>query len=53
MTIDTDLAERRRSREETRVDAANSRSWLLLSALRDDAFDDAQLSRADQVILDC
>lgn len=53
MTIDTELAERRRSREETRVDPANARSWLLLSALRDDLFDDAQLSRADQVILDC
>jgi citrate lyase subunit beta / citryl-CoA lyase len=53
VTIQTDLAERRRSREETRVDAANARSWLLLSALRDEVFDDAQLSRADQVILDC
>jgi len=53
VTTETDLAERRRSREDTRVDPANSRSWLLLSALRDDMFDAAQLSRADQVILDC
>ncbi|WP_422723787.1 HpcH/HpaI aldolase/citrate lyase family protein [Isoptericola luteus] len=53
MTTETDLAERRRSREESRVDAANARSWLLLSALREDLFDAAQLSRADQVILDC
>ena len=53
MTTETDLADRRRTREETRVDPANARSWLLLSALRDDQFDAAQLSRADQVILDC
>ena len=53
MTTEIDLAERRRSREDTRVDPANARSWLLLSALRDDMFDAAQLSRADHVILDC
>ncbi|WP_425955233.1 HpcH/HpaI aldolase/citrate lyase family protein [Xylanimonas sp. McL0601] len=53
MTLDTSLDERRRSREETRVAPAHARSWLLLSALRDDAFDAAQLSRADQVVLDC
>jgi citrate lyase subunit beta/citryl-CoA lyase len=53
VTTDTPIDERRRTRERTRVDAANARSWLLLSALRDDVFDDAQLSRADQVILDC
>lgn len=52
MTND-DLTERRRSREARRVDAANSRSWLLLNALRADDFDAAQLSRADQVVLDC
>ncbi|TWH35123.1 citrate lyase subunit beta/citryl-CoA lyase [Isoptericola variabilis J7] len=53
MTTDTPLDERRRTREQTRVDARNARSWLLINALRDDVFDDAQLSRADQVILDC
>ena len=49
----SDLAARRRSREETRVAPAHARSWLLLNALRDDLYDDAALSRADQVILDC
>jgi citrate lyase subunit beta/citryl-CoA lyase len=53
VTLDTSLDERRRSREETRVAPAHARSWLLLSALRDDLFDAAQLSRADQVVLDC
>ena len=50
--MDSTLEERRSSREKTRVDAANARSWLLVSALRDDLFDAAQLSRADQVVLD-
>ena len=53
MTLDTSLDERRRSREQSRVVPAHARSWLLVSALHDDAFDDAQLSRADQVVLDC
>jgi citrate lyase subunit beta/citryl-CoA lyase len=53
VTTDTSLDERRRSREDTRVAPAHARSWLLLSALRTDLFDAAQLSRADQVILDC
>ncbi|WP_165400036.1 HpcH/HpaI aldolase/citrate lyase family protein [Xylanimonas ulmi] len=47
------LDERRRSREDARVCPTHARSWLLLSALRDDVFDAAQLSRADQVVLDC
>ncbi|MCL1872152.1 MAG: aldolase/citrate lyase family protein [Promicromonosporaceae bacterium] len=53
MTLEISLDERRRSRESTRVAPAHARSWLLLSALHDDAFDAAQLSRADQVVLDC
>jgi citrate lyase subunit beta/citryl-CoA lyase len=53
VTTDTSLDERRRSREDARVAPAHARSWLLLSALRTDLFDAAQLSRADQVILDC
>ncbi len=53
MTTDISLDERRRSREDARVAPAHARSWLLLSALRTDLFDAAQLSRADQVILDC
>lgn len=52
-TTSPDLDERRRSREATRVAPAHARSWLLLNALRDDLFDAAQLSRADQVLLDC
>jgi len=50
--VDTSLDERRRARELNRVDPANARSWLLVSALRDDLFDEAQLSRSDQVVLD-
>lgn len=53
MTTDISLDERRRSREDARVAPAHARSWLLLSALRTELFDAAQLSRADQVILDC
>ncbi|WP_418275060.1 HpcH/HpaI aldolase/citrate lyase family protein [Isoptericola jiangsuensis] len=52
MTTD-DLPTRRAAREDSRVDAANSRSWLLVNALKADLFDAAQLSRADQVVLDC
>lgn len=46
------LTERRAAREQTRVDGHNARSWQLVSALRVDSFDEAQLGRADQVILD-
>jgi citrate lyase subunit beta/citryl-CoA lyase len=46
------LAERRSAREEVRVRSEDARSWLLLSALHPERFDSAQLSRADQVILD-
>jgi citrate lyase subunit beta/citryl-CoA lyase len=53
MTTDTDLATLRETREAHRVAPANARSWLLLNALRADTFDAAQLSRADQVVLDC
>lgn len=52
MTTD-DLTARREARETTRVDAANSRSWLLVNALRTETFDAAEVSRADQVVLDC
>lgn len=51
MTRDS-LAVERRSREVTRVDARHARSWQLVSALRVDDFDQAQLGRADQIILD-
>ncbi|MFT4264360.1 MAG: aldolase/citrate lyase family protein [Nocardioides sp.] len=47
-----DLAERRRVREDVRVDDAHARSWQLVNALWLDRFDEAQLGRADQVILD-
>ncbi|GAA1976818.1 CoA ester lyase [Isoptericola halotolerans] len=52
MTTD-DLTALRHHRESRRVDAANARSWLLLNALRTQDFDAAQLSRADQLVLDC
>jgi citrate lyase subunit beta/citryl-CoA lyase len=48
-----DLTSRRADREESRVDATNSRSWLLVNALKSELFDASQLSRADQVVLDC
>ncbi|MCL2515946.1 MAG: aldolase/citrate lyase family protein [Microbacteriaceae bacterium] len=50
----TDIAldDRRRVRESTRVDGANARSWQLVSALQTHAFDQAQLGRADQIVLD-
>lgn len=53
VTDSTDLTARRVAREKTRVAPDYARSWLLLSAMRTDAFDDAQLSRADQILLDC
>jgi hypothetical protein len=53
VTDSTDLTARRAAREKTRVAPDYARSWLLLSAMRTDAFDDAQLSRADQILLDC
>lgn len=46
------LEDRRAAREATRVDGENARAWQLVSALATDAFDAAQLGRADQVILD-
>lgn len=48
----TALDERRTTREASRVDGENARSWQLVSALKAEAFDEAQLGRADQVILD-
>ncbi|WP_402462714.1 HpcH/HpaI aldolase/citrate lyase family protein [Isoptericola aurantiacus] len=53
MTIEDDITTLRSTRESARVDPANARSWLLLSALRSADFDAAQLSRADQLVLDC
>ncbi|WP_372461849.1 HpcH/HpaI aldolase/citrate lyase family protein [Antribacter soli] len=53
MTDHAALSERRATREKSRVAPDYARSWLLLSALRDDDFDRAQLSRADQIVLDC
>ncbi len=49
---ETRLDEQRQVRESKRVDPGNSRSWQLVSALRADEFDPAQLGRADQIILD-
>lgn len=49
---DTQLDAARAAREASRIGAADARSWLLLSALAVERFDAAQLSRADQVILD-
>src|SRR5690606_1760895 len=53
VTPETDLAARRAAREKSRVAPDYARAWLLLSAMRTELFDQAQLSRADQVILDC
>jgi len=50
---ESDLAPRRAAREKSRVAPDYARAWLLLSAMRTELFDKAQLSRADQVILDC
>lgn len=52
-TTESPLADRRAAREAARVTPAHARSWLLLSALQNERFDAAQLSRADQVVLDC
>jgi citrate lyase subunit beta/citryl-CoA lyase len=49
---DTALDDRRKVREDARVDGQNARSWQLVSALRDADFDVAQLGRADQIVLD-
>ena len=46
------LTQRRAAREQARVGARDARSWQLVNALRTEQFDDAQLGRADQVILD-
>jgi citrate lyase subunit beta / citryl-CoA lyase len=48
----TELDDKRRRREATRVDGENARSWLLVPATSPGRFDDAQLSRADQIVLD-
>jgi len=47
-----ELPEQRTVREATRVDGQNARSWQLVSAMHQEAFDRAQLGRADQIILD-
>jgi citrate lyase subunit beta / citryl-CoA lyase len=49
---ETVTADQRATRESTRVDGQNARSWQLVSALHVEAFDAAQLGRADQIILD-
>lgn len=49
---DIALEDRRRTRESTRVDGLNARSWQLVSALQTEVFDEAQLGRADQIVLD-
>ena len=49
---ETVTADQRATRESTRVDGQNARSWQLVSALNVEAFDAAQLGRADQIILD-
>ena len=46
------LADQRSQRESMRIGVGEARSWLLLSALEADRFDQAQLSCADQVVLD-
>ncbi|GGD27010.1 HpcH/HpaI aldolase/citrate lyase family protein [Nocardioides daphniae] len=50
--MEPELAERRTHREANRVVSAHARSWQLVSALRVEEFDAAQLGRTDQVILD-
>lgn len=47
-----ELDDHRKTREASRVDGQNARSWQLVSAMKSEAFDPAQLGRADQVILD-
>jgi citrate lyase subunit beta/citryl-CoA lyase len=47
-----DLTERRELREKSRVEPAHARSWQLVNALHTAAYDDAQLGRADAVVLD-
>jgi citrate lyase subunit beta/citryl-CoA lyase len=47
-----EVAERRATRESTRVGAADARSWRLVSALHTDQFTRAQLGSADQIIFD-
>lgn len=49
---DATLTHRRAEREGTRVGPRDARSWQLVNALRTELYDDAQLGRADQVILD-
>jgi len=49
---DTALADRRATREAGRITGHHARSWQLVSARAVEAFDTAQLGRADQIILD-
>lgn len=49
---DIPLPDRRTARDATRVEGRNARSWQLVSALRTEVFDAAELGPADQVILD-
>jgi citrate lyase subunit beta / citryl-CoA lyase len=46
------LDQKRAERESMRVDSGNARSWQLVSALRTEQFDVAQLGHADAIILD-
>ncbi len=48
----TTLEQRRAQREAMRVGSGDARSWLLVNALLEERFDEAQLSRADEIILD-
>jgi len=48
----SELEQRRAEREALRVGSSDARSWLLVNALLVERFDEAQLSRADQIILD-
>lgn len=51
-TTGTELESARAQREGSRVQGSDARSWLLVNALLAERFTEAQLSRADQVILD-
>ncbi|CAN5292368.1 CoA ester lyase [soil metagenome] len=50
--IDRAVSERRTLREANRVAGTDARSWHLVSARRVEFFDQAQLGRADQIVLD-
>lgn len=47
-----DLTTQRAARDATRIDADHARSWQLVSAMTRDLFDQAELGRADQIIID-